>query len=124
MLRTITLQEINFTEGGDEFQPFNPDEEEIDSDYGSVQETRHSEAMSTMSTMDSYLELNKSGDDKTEVARQKIIQYYFDNGDRNIQEIVDMELNELPHAIEWSGRNEAGLSLLYRLLRSVPFLFE
>ena len=116
-----TLQEINFTQGGYEFQPFNPDEEEIDSDYGSVQETRHSEAMSTM---DSYLELNKSGDDKTEVARQKIIQYYFDNGDRNIQEIVDMEISALPYAIEWSGRNEASLSLLYRLLRSVPYLFE
>jgi len=74
--------------------------------------------------IDTYLELNKSGDSKNEVARRKVIKYYFDNGDRNIQEIVDMELNELPLAIEWSGRNEAGLSLLYRLLRSVPFVFE
>ena len=110
-----TLQEINITKRPP--QPFNhPSDDEI------VQETRQYVAI--RSKFDPYLELNKSWDNKTEVARRKIIQYYFDNGNSNIEEIVEMEVNELPYAISWSGRNEAGLSLLYHLLRSMPSLFE
>ena len=49
--------------------------------------------------VDTYFELNKSGDDKTEVARRKIIQYYFDNGNSNIQDIVDRNsMNCLMHS--------------------------
>jgi hypothetical protein len=70
-----------------------------------------------------YLDLNKN-EDKAEVIRQKIIKYHFLNGEENIQDFVDMELNELPQAISWLGRNDAGFSLLYKLCRSVPTLFD
>ena len=108
-----TLQEINFTK--------RPNALDV-SDDEIVQEIRQHAAI--RSKFDPYLELNNSGDNKTEVARRKIIQYYFDNGNSNIQEIVEMEVNELPYAISWSSRKEAGLSLLYHLLRSMPSLFE
>jgi len=77
------------------------------------------------SLIESCLRLNRNEDiDKVEVARRKIIQYYFDNGNKNIEEIVDMELSLLPHALEWSSRNDTGFSLLYRLLCGMPFLFD
>ena len=62
-------------------------------------------------------------EDKVEVARQKILRY----GDINMEEFVDMELGVLPHAIAWIGRDFGGLvemRLLYRLVKSVPFLFD
>ena len=71
----------------------------------------------------SYLELNKKFN-KFEVARRKIIQYYFINGEDNMQEFVDMELGLLPHAMRWTGRNYIGHSLLYQLVRSLPSLFD
>jgi len=70
-----------------------------------------------------YYELNKS-EDKIEVARQKIIKYHFLNGESNIDKFVNMELTELPQAISWVGRNDAGFSLLYTLCKSVPTLFD
>jgi len=73
--------------------------------------------------LSSYLKLNRNGN-KAEVARQKIIQYYFINGEDNMQEFVDMELRVLPHALGWMCRNDTGLSLLYQLVRSMPSLFD
>ena len=81
------------------------------------------------------LELNENKD-KTEVARQKILQTHFsteDNDTSNIQELLDMELEVIPTAIAWIGRsshngwrgmNVSGLSLLYNLIRRVPDLFD
>ena len=37
---------------------------------------------------------------------------------------IDMELNVLPRAISWMGRNDAGHSLLYRFVHSMPSLFD
>lgn len=71
----------------------------------------------------SFLELNKN-DDKGEVARQKIIQYHFLNGDSNIIEFVDMEMKVSPQALAWVGRNNSGHSLLYRICQSTPSLFD
>jgi len=71
----------------------------------------------------SYLKLNEKVN-KVEVARQKIIQYYFINGEDNMQEFVDMELGVLPHALGWMCRNDTGISPLYQLIRSMPTLFD
>ena len=72
-------------------------------------------------------------DNKLEVARQKILQFHFTNGD-NIQEFVDMKLNVIPHAVAWMARggigetwygsHDTGHSLLYQLVKSMPSLFE
>lgn len=80
----------------------------------------------------SLLDLNWN-DNKREVARQKILQFHFTNGD-NIQEFVDMKLNVIPHAVAWMARggigetwygsHDTGHSLLYQLVKSMPSLFE
>ena len=67
------------------------------------------------------LQLNTNGN-KLEVARQKILQYH-DNED-GIQEFVDMEWQVLPHAMAWIGRDDVGLSLLYRFVQGMPDLFD
>ena len=76
-----------------------------------------------------YLALNMN-EDKTEVARQKILQTHFSDKS-NIQELLDMELEVLPAAIEWIGRptpdwkgtNVSGWTLMYNLTRRLPDLF-
>ena len=69
------------------------------------------------------MKLNED-ENKAEVIRQKIINYHFSNGNKNIEEFVVMELNILPHAVSWIGRNNIGHSLLYRLVNSMPSLLE
>ena len=71
----------------------------------------------------SYLELNKN-DNKFEVARQKIIQQHFLRGDNiNIDEFLDMDVEVLPRAIAWIGRDATGQSLLFKLVQSMPTCF-
>jgi len=70
-----------------------------------------------------YLDLNKL-ESKAAVVRQKIIQYYFMNGDKNKEEFLDMELNMIPHVIAWMGMDDSGLSLLYNFTHSMPSLFD
>ena len=62
--------------------------------------------------------------DKCERARQKIIDFHFFRGKKNMQTLVSMELALLPRAIAWIGKNRYGRSLLYQLARSLPSLFE
>ena len=74
----------------------------------------------------SLLELNQNGN-KHEVARQKLIRYYFSNDDGGIvkvEDFVDMELEVLPYAIAWVGRDDTGHSLLYKLFQTMPTLFD
>ena len=76
--------------------------------------------------LQSYLELNKNKD-KVEVARQKILQTHFSGGvddSSNIQEFLDMDLNIMPAAMEWIGRDVCGLSTMYNLMRRLPDLFD
>ena len=61
---------------------------------------------------------------KFEVARQKILQYYFLKGTGSVQEFIDMKLTVLPHIISWFGRDDKGFELLYLFLQSRPSLFE
>jgi len=72
----------------------------------------------------SYLKLNKNKD-KAEVARQKILQTHFSGDDSsNIQEFLDMELEMMPAAFTWIGRDLCGLSAMYNLMRRLPDLFD
>ena len=83
----------------------------------------------------SYLELNENKD-KAEVARQKILQTHFSteyDTASNIQELLDMDLEMMPSAIEWIGRpthadwsgtHVSGLSTMYNLSRKLPDLFD
>ena len=70
----------------------------------------------------SLLALNKDKN-KSEVARQKIVQYHFTN-DGKIEEFVDMEVCVMPHAISWIGRVSSLHSLLYNVVRGMPTLFD
>ena len=72
----------------------------------------------------SYLRMN-GNDIKSEVVRQKIIQYYFlkDNS-INMEEFVDMELGVLPHVIAWMGRDDIAFPLLYQTVKNTPWLFD
>ena len=67
-----------------------------------------------------YLELNRN-ENKAEVARQKIINYHFSNG---IEELLDMDLALLPHALAWAGRDLDEVSLLFQVVRSSAYLFD
>ena len=82
----------------------------------------------------SLLELNRNKN-KVEVARQKILQSHLtdDDGASKIQELLDMELENMPAVVAWIGRptvanwkgtNVSGLSLLYNLMRRLPDLFD
>jgi len=81
----------------------------------------------------SYLDLN-GNTDKSEVARQKILQTHFSNeGDTSkILELLNMELEMMPTVIEWIGRpaaswsdaNVSGLSAMFNLMRRVPDIFD
>ena len=42
----------------------------------------------------------------------------------NVEPFLEMELNELPCAISWLGRDDIGLSVLYKLCKSLPDLFK
>ena len=66
----------------------------------------------------SSLRLNQN-DNKSEVARQKILKCHFSNGESNVEVFVSMDMKVLPHAISWIGRDVDGL-LLYNLLQSMP----
>ncbi len=61
--------------------------------------------------------------DKYERAREKIIDFYFFNGEKNMQTLESMELALLPRAMAWMGANDSGCSLFYQLARSLPSLF-
>lgn len=82
------------------------------------------------------------GTDKAEVARQKIVQYHFLEGNgSNMHDIMKMDLEMMPHVIGFFARydmitecgNEslvppvekvAGLELIYLLTRGMPSLFD
>lgn len=73
------------------------------------------------SDLHSLLLLNQSGSNN-QVAREKILQHHFQNGETNIHEFLDMELKVMPNAISWMSREDTGQTLLYQVLRSLPSL--
>ena len=62
-------------------------------------------------------------ENKVEVARQKILQYHFADGDANIHVFASTPEPSLPFAIEWIGRNSDGRTLMYHFVRAIPTLF-
>jgi hypothetical protein len=68
--------------------------------------------------------MNRNGKNKVEVARQKILKYHFCEGNTNIHEFICMSLTSIPFAIEWIGRNNTELSLMYNVVRELPTLFD
>jgi len=71
-----------------------------------------------------YLQLNKS-DNKAQVARHKIILYYFLNGGNvNVEKFIEMDVVLLPSAMSWMGRDAVGLPLLYHFVHSMPCLLN
>ena len=97
------------------------------------------------SAVDKLTGLN-AGTNKAEVARQKIIRYYFLEGKgSNLHEIMGMDLEVLPHVLECFCKQEievqkdrgskrsngkytikvgSGFELLYRVARGMPSLFD
>mmetsp|Transcript_38962 Transcript_38962/g.70190 ORF Transcript_38962/g.70190 Transcript_38962/m.70190 type:complete len:580 (+) Transcript_38962:354-2093(+) len=82
----------------------------------------------------SLLRINRENS-KSQSARIKIIKTHFSGSKINLQPFVAMELQVLPHAIAWMGRDGIddndeittetnGRSLLYQFLRGIPSLFE
>lgn len=71
----------------------------------------------------SSLRMN-SNRNKFEVARQKIIIHHFSGEGASIQVFANMEVNTLPNAIEWIGRDGIGLCLMHQFVRGMPSLFE
>ena len=64
---------------------------------------------------------------KSEAARVKIIKYHMlKDEDIDVAVFVGMELNEIPSAMSWMGKekDDIGLSVLYQLCKSLPCLFE
>ena len=74
----------------------------------------------------SSLRLNEN-QDKKQVARLKIIRNHFLKNDAvDVTEFVDMDVNVLPQAISWIGRedDDDGHCLMFAMLQSVPCLFD
>ncbi len=71
----------------------------------------------------SLLRMN-SNDNKTEVARQKMLMTHFSGADASVEVFASMDTKIMPHAIDWIGRDDAGFCLMYRVARGMPSLFE
>ncbi len=66
--------------------------------------------------------MNRNGKNKSEVARQEILKCHFCA--ENVHEFICMSLTSMPFAIEWIGRNNTELSLMYNVVRELPTLFD
>ena len=76
--------------------------------------------------LEGLLYINKYNTE-SEAARQKIIKYHMLKDDGiDVGVFIGMELNKLPSAVSWMGRerDDIGLSVLYQLCKSLPCLFE
>eukprot|EP00579_Thalassiosira_antarctica_P030532 CAMPEP_0202030048 /NCGR_PEP_ID=MMETSP0905-20130828/64294_1 /ASSEMBLY_ACC=CAM_ASM_000554 /TAXON_ID=420261 /ORGANISM="Thalassiosira antarctica, Strain CCMP982" /LENGTH=476 /DNA_ID=CAMNT_0048593833 /DNA_START=1937 /DNA_END=3367 /DNA_ORIENTATION=+ len=79
----------------------------------------------------SLLRLNQENS-KCQAARLKIIKTHFSGSNIDLQPFIGMELQVMPRAIAWMGRDGSGKSttetngrsLLYQFLRTKPELFE
>jgi hypothetical protein len=70
----------------------------------------------------SLLQINKN-DDKSEVARQKILKHHFSGGSTNNSHMFsEMPESMMPHVLGWIGRNRLGYSLMHCVIRDFPTL--
>lgn len=134
-LKTLRLECNDFTEGWSGFS-------KVLCDTSSINNTFHSnhtlECLASVepnmpADVRSLLELNRSSDDKKQVAMKKILKHHqhFD-----MQPFFEWDLKVLPTAMSWFERaqsiyenNEAGidkqkLSAMYQFIRAMPDVFE
>ena len=71
----------------------------------------------------SLLTMNRN-EDKSEVARQKILRYFFSGGGDKASAFAQMPEKVMPVALEWIGRTVSGFSLMYNVVRGNPTLFD
>ena len=71
----------------------------------------------------SLLAMNQN-EDKSVVARQKILMHHFLARGNNANVFSRMPETMMPFAMEWIGRNRLGLSLMYNVVRDNPTLFD
>ena len=69
------------------------------------------------------LKMNRNKD-KVEVARQKILQQHFSEGNANIHVFATMPETSLPFAIAWIGRSNDGRTLMYNFAQEFPSLLD
>ena len=69
------------------------------------------------------LRLNRNNN-KNEVVRQKILFSHFQGENINLEELLGMESDVMPHAIAWIGKDDMGYSPLYQLVRAMPSLVD
>jgi hypothetical protein len=67
----------------------------------------------------SWLSMN-TNPNKAEVARQKILDHHLSDEHADTSDFAGMSEPVLPHAIEWVGRDNDGLSAMYNLVRCLP----
>ena len=56
--------------------------------------------------------------------RQKILFSHFQGENIDLEELLGMESDVMPHAIAWIGKDDMGYSLLYQLVRAMPSLVD
>lgn len=71
----------------------------------------------------SLLAMNQN-EDKSEVARQKILKHHFLARGNNANVFSRMPETMMPFPMEWIGRNRLGFSLMYNVVRDNPTLFD
>ena len=64
------------------------------------------------------LEINRN-ENKSAVARKKIIAYHFSSDEVDIQVFTGIALPVLPRAVEWIGQDATGFNLLYHVTRGI-----
>jgi hypothetical protein len=68
-------------------------------------------------------EMNQN-ENKAEVARQKILQHHFLEGNANMHAFARFPETSMPFAMEWIGRNRDGRTLMYNFAKEFPTLFD
>ena len=61
---------------------------------------------------------------KAKVAHQKILDHHLSDEHADMSVFAGMLGPVLPHAIEWVGQDNDGLSAMYNLVRCLPTLFD
>ena len=62
-------------------------------------------------------------EDKTRVARTKVIKHHFSE-DFDVNALIGSDQKLLPRKISWLGRDSLGLSIVYKIIRTLPDLCQ
>ena len=69
------------------------------------------------------LDMNRN-EDKSEVARQKILKYHFTRGSGDLHVFASMPDSLMPFVLGWIERNTIGATLMFEVVRGFPVLFN